>query len=535
MSKISEPLWWQGAVIYQIYPRSFFDSNDDGVGDLNGITEKLSYVAELGVDAIWISPFLKSPQADFGYDVSDYYQIDPLFGDIAAFDTLIQKAHQLGLRVLMDMVLNHTSDQHPWFQESRQNAHNPKANWYVWADPKADGSPPNNWLSVFGGKAWEWDESRKQYYLHNFLASQPDLNFHEPQVVEALLAATEFWLQRGVDGFRLDTANFYTHDVALRDNPLRADHEPPAEGVPPQNPYARQHHVYDKSRPENFIFLKKIRALINRYPHATTLGEVGDNIATAASYVQGHEHLHMVYNFRLLDISSDFSPRLMCDVIKELECHIADGWPCWSFSNHDVARTATRFGRGESHDALSKVLLALLFSLRGTVCLYQGEELGLAEAEVPFEKMRDPYGIRFYPEFKGRDGCRTPMPWTSEGGFSQAEPWLPMSEAHLPCAVSVQQENQHSVLSLCQTFLRWRKQQSALCYGDIRLLSVTENLLCFERVWQNQTILAVFNLGEYAQALPAEVKAYAVPLFGHGFETEKDCVLGYGALFFERE
>lgn len=526
--------WWHGAIIYQVYPRSFFDSNQDGVGDLAGITEKLNYIADLGVDAIWISPFLKSPQEDFGYDVSDYYQVDPLFGSLADFDALIEKAHALGLRVLMDMVLNHTSVQHAWFQESRQDRTNPKADWYVWAEPRPDGSAPNNWLSVFGGSAWEWDAGRQQYYLHNFLVSQPDLNFHHPEVVNAVLEATEFWLKRGVDGFRLDTANFYVHDQELRDNPIRAAHEPPAEGVPPQNPYARQHHVYDKSRPENFAILKKIRQLMNRYPNTVTIGEIGDDhsLLTAASYVRGDDHLHMVYNFRLLDASSNFSPNFMREVITELEDHIDDGWPCWSFSNHDVVRVATRFSQGEPHAGRSKVLLALLFSLRGTVCLYQGEELGLVEAEVPFEKMRDPYGIRFYPEFKGRDGCRTPMPWDEiDGGFSNAEPWLPLFAPHLAQAAALQQRDPHSVLQLCKTFLHWRKQYPALCCGEIRVVFATENLLVFERSWQEQTILAAFNLGVEPFQLPVSITQDFSALQGHGFSSALTTVPAWSASF----
>lgn len=505
--KLNEIKWWHSAVIYQIYPRSFFDSNHDGVGDLAGISEKLNYIADLGVDAIWISPFLKSPQEDFGYDVSDYYQIDSLFGNLADFDELINKAHALGIRILMDMVMNHTSIQHEWFVESRQNKTNPKADWYVWADAKADGSAPNNWLSVFGGSSWEWDETRQQYYLHNFLASQPDLNFHNPEVVQAMLDATEFWLKRGVDGFRLDTANFYVHDQLLRDNPIRAAHEPPAEGVPPENPYARQHHIYDKSRPENFAILKQVRQLMNRYPNTVTIGEIGDDnsLITAASYVKGEDHLHMVYNFKLLDASANFSPLLLKNIISELEQHIEDGWPCWSFSNHDVVRVATRFSHGHPNAALSKVLLSLLLSLRGTVCMYQGEELGLTEADVPFEKMRDPYGIRFYPTFKGRDGCRTPMPWQQQnGGFSSIEGWLPVCEEHLAQAVDVQLKDEASVLNHCQHFLHWRKQHSALCHGDIRIVHADDHVLAFERMSANQNILAVFNLSSTEQTLTVE-------------------------------
>jgi len=527
--RIQHPKWWHGAIIYQIYPRSFFDSNHDGIGDLQGITEKLPYIADLGVDAIWISPFLKSPQEDFGYDVSDYYEIDPLFGSLADFDALVQKAHALKLRVLMDMVLNHTSAQHPWFIESRKDRSNPKANWYVWASPKPDGSPPNNWLSVFGGEAWEWDSVRQQYYFHNFLSSQPDLNFHHPEVLEAMLKVGQFWLSRGVDGFRLDTANYYIHDKDLRDNLLRADHEPSSEGVPPDNPYGRQYHLYDKSRPENFFVLKQIRKLMDCYPDTVTIGEVADDhcLVTAANYVKGQEHLHMVYNFRLLDASSNFSAKFIYDCILELEKHLEDGWPCWSFSNHDVQRVATRFSHGKPTDTLSKLLLALLFSLRGTICLYQGEELGLVEAEVPFEKMQDPYGLRFYPVFKGRDGCRTPMPWTKEGGFSNAAPWLPLYLPHLMQSVSIQEHHPDSVLQFCKQFLRWRKSQAALLYGDIHDLRFEGNILMFERNHESQQIALAFNLGEEEKRI--EQKGDVKILKGHEFLfkcTSKSSLLG---------
>jgi alpha-glucosidase len=291
--------WWRGGVIYQIYPRSFSDSSKDGIGDLNGITERLDYVAKLGADCIWLSPFFKSPMKDFGYDVSDYCDVDQMFGTLEDFDALTRRAKELGLKVMIDQVFSHTSDQHPWFKESRSSRDNPKADWFVWAESKPDGSPPNNWLSVFGGSAWQWDTRRCQYYLHNFLASQPDLNFHNEAVQAQILAVAKFWLDRGVQGFRLDTANFYFHDKLLRDNPPWGD-RPRTDGtVPPNNPYARQKHLYDKTRPENLGFLKRLRALLDSYPETTSVGEIAsDNpFVTISEYTSGGEGLHMAYLF----------------------------------------------------------------------------------------------------------------------------------------------------------------------------------------------------------------------------------------------
>jgi len=528
--------WWRGAVIYQIYPRSFHDTNQDGIGDLVGIIEKLNYIAELGVDAIWISPFLRSPQNDFGYDVSDYFDVDPLFGSLHDFDLLIEKAHQLNLKIIMDLVLNHTSDQHAWFQESCQNRNNSKADWYVWADAKKEGIPPNNWLSVFGGSAWTWHPQREQYYLHNFLASQPDLNFHCPQVVEAVLNILEFWLKRGVDGFRLDAVNYYFHDALLRDNPIRPEEEIGAEGAPAANPYTRQYHLYDKTQPENYMVLKKIRELLNRYKGTMTIGEVGDDnsLLTGAAYTKGETFLHTVYSFRMLDVSDDFSAEFMHKTIEESEKHMTESWPCWAFSNHDVPRVATRFAHGKPSPALNKILMATLLSLRGSVCLYQGEELGLTEAEVAYEKMRDPYGLNFYPKFKGRDGCRTPMPWHERIEPSAVEPWLPIYEPHFNNAVPLQDSNKNSELNAYRQFLKWRKKFPALIKGDLQLLPFSKDILAFQRKLNQQNIIIILNLSD-------QIKEYQLPnkpyekLEGHGFQAELKnntaYLPPYGALF----
>lgn len=499
--------WWRGGVIYQIYPRSFADSNHDGIGDLPGITAKLDYVASLGVDAIWISPFFASPMKDFGYDVSDYCNVDPMFGTLADFDALIAKADALGIKVMVDMVISHSSDQHAWFKQSRSSRDNAKADWYVWADPKPDGSPPNNWLSVFGGSAWEWNTTRRQYYLHNFLSCQPDLNFHNPEVQEAVLSACEFWLKRGVKGFRMDTANFYFHDQKLRDNP--PNEGPPPENVPESNPYGMQEHLYDISQPENLVFFERLRALLDRYDSTASVGELGakDALGMIGDYTQAGKRLHMVYTFSFLN--DNFTPAFFRRTIDYLESCIGDGWPCWAFSNHDVRRAASRFAP-DALDAGGRVLLALLGSLRGSLCLYQGEELGLPEADIAFEDLQDPYGIRFWPEFKGRDGCRTPMPWQAaepNAGFSNVRPWLPVPPEHAARAVDVQANDPDSLLQFYRRFLAWRKNQPALLHGDIAFIEAGENILAITRSTTKQRLLCVFNLSDQHQTVRLEEAA----------------------------
>ena len=491
--------WWRGAVIYQIYPRSFLDTNGDGVGDLPGIIQRLDYVASLGVDAIWIAPFFRSPMADFGYDIADYRDVDPLFGTLDDFDRLLAKAHSLGLKVMIDQVLSHTSDQHAWFKVSRESQDNPKADWYVWADAKPDGSAPNNWLSIFGGSAWKWEPRRGQYYLHNFLSSQPDLNFHHPDVRAAVLDNVRFWLDKGVDGLRLDAINFCFHDRQLRDNPPKPKEKRVGRGFSPDNPYAFQYHLYNNTQPENLDFLGELRHLLDRYPTAVTLGEISseDSLATMAEYTRDHR-LHMGYSFELL--SSDFSAAYIRHTVEQLEAQMHDGWPCWAISNHDVERVLTRWGNGNASPRLANLLTAMLCSLRGSVCVYQGEELGLTEAEVPFESMRDPYGIAFWPNFKGRDGCRTPMPWNGGAfaGFSQTDPWLPIDEKHKALAVAHQEADPDSVLQGFRRFMQWRAEQPALRWGDIRFLDTPEPALAFVRSHGGEKVLAVFNLGKHA-------------------------------------
>ena len=501
-----DPDWWRGAAIYQIYPRSFQDSNNDGIGDLAGIIHRLEHVAKLGVDAIWISPFFRSPMLDFGYDVSDYRDVDPMFGSLGDFDALIDRAHGLGLRVLIDLVMSHTSDQHPWFKESRSSRDNARADWYVWADAKPDGSPPNNWLSIFGGSAWEWDGERMQYYLHNFLTQQPDLNFHCPAVQAEMLDTARYWLDRGVDGFRLDTVNFYFHDKALRDNPALAPADRNENTAPAVNPYNFQDHLYDKTQPENIDFLRRLRAVMDDYPGTTSVGEVGESqrgTQVQADYTAGDDLLHMCYDF---DFLSNVYPTggQVARVLERYMRIVTEGWACWAYSNHDVVRHPTRWGLG---DAAARAYAGLLMSIRGSVCLYQGEELGLSEAYVAFEDLQDPYGKRFWPKFKGRDGCRTPMPWsadTAHGGFTEAHPWLPVAMEHLGHAVSVQERDPDSMLNFYRAMLGFRTAHAALRKGGMTILGATDDAISFIRDHDGVEVFCAFNLSDRAQdvALP---------------------------------
>lgn len=509
--------WWREAIIYQVYPRSFLDTNGDGVGDLSGITGKLEYIAGLGVDIVWISPFFKSPMKDFGYDVSDYCEVDPLFGTLADFDRLVAKAHSLGLKIMIDQVLSHTAEEHPWFAESRKSRDNPKADWYVWSDPKPDGNPPNNWLSVFGGSSWQWDSRRKQYYLHNFLASQPDMNFHKPEVQQAHLDNLRFWLERGVDGVRMDACNFHFHDPELRSNPAAARRD--TATVTDVNPYGMQSHIYDKTRPENVEYLKRIRALLNEFG-AIAIGEVGadDALGVMAEYTAGGDKLHLAYSFNLL--TPEFSAKHIRTQVEEFEARVKGGWASWSVGNHDSIRVATRWGRGYPTPALSKVVLAMQLSLRGTPCLYQGDELALTEADVPYELLQDPYGITFWPEFKGRDGCRTPMPWTAEtpnAGFTSGKPWLPVDPAHVAAAASVQDADPQSTLNAARRLIAWRRNLPQLTRGEIKFFDAPEPVLALRRDLAGLPgILAVFNLGPEPVTIPWPEAQNATALEGHG-------------------
>ena len=521
--------WWRSAVIYQVYPRSFQDSTGDGIGDLPGITSRLPHIADLGADCIWLSPIFESPQADMGYDVSNYLEVDPQFGTMEDFDTLIATAHDLGLKVIVDQVLSHTSDQHEWFKASRKDRTNDKADWYVWADPLPDGSPPTNWHSHFGGPAWEFDPQRGQYYQHNFLTSQPDLNFHNPDVVEAILDTCKFWLERGLDGFRLDTVNYYFHDQKLRSNPA-AQAKPQVMAT---DLYGMQDNIYNKTRPENLKFLEKLRKLTDQYDDIMMVGEVGEmgnkSIEIMGRYTEGTSRLHMAYSFAML--GPDFNAEHFRNCIEGFQRGAPDGHPYWSFSNHDVPRQVTRWAKhAVSEDAMARFACAMLMSFEGTIGIYQGEELGKSETEMEFHELTDPPAIRFWPAVKGRDGCRTPMVWEKDaahGGFTTGTPWLPVKAKQ--ASVAVDQHGEDSVLEFYKDVIARRKASPAMSRGVTTFLTLPEPLLAFTRVADEETLTFVFNLSkdshkitlkgnaEVAFAGQATLDGTTLTLNGNGF------------------
>jgi alpha-glucosidase len=503
MTVLSVKPWWRGAAIYQIYPRSFADANGDGVGDIPGITAHLDHVASLGVDAIWVSPFFTSPMLDFGYDVSDFCDVDPIFGTLADFDAMVERAHELGLKVIIDQVYSHTSDQHAWFKESRDSRTNAKADWYVWADPKPDGTAPNNWQSIFSGPAWTWDARRRQFYFHNFLKEQPDLNLHNPDVQAALLEAGRFWLDRGVDGFRIDAVLHLMHDPALTDNPPSSD---------PNRFKARGHdfqdNIYNQGHPGIMPFLSRVRALTDEYEDVFTVAEVGGAgvIDFTVSCASGDDRLNSAYGFDFL-----YAGALTPELIAQSQSHWPEaqgvGWPSWAFENHDAPRAISRWSYGEHRDAFLRLKIALFASLRGNIILYQGEELGLDQVEIAHHQVRDPEALRNWPMTLSRDGARTPMPWQAEApnaGFSEAQPWLPIGPNHPAMAVDRQNADTGSLLNTTRRMIAIRKASAALSNGRFDVLTAEDALLVFERTADaaagSERMLCAFNISEKAQS-----------------------------------
>jgi alpha-glucosidase len=495
-------LWWQTGVIYQIYPRSFQDSNGDGVGDLAGIIQRLDYLSDtLGVDAIWLSPFYPSPMADFGYDVSNYTGVDPIFGTLADFDRLVVEAHRRNLRVIIDFVPNHTSDQHPWFLESRASRDNPKRDWYVWHDPSPRsreegrvGALPNNWQSCFGGPAWEWDEKTGQYYLHSFLKEQPDLNWRNPEVKQAMFDVVRFWLERGVDGFRIDVAHYIMKDPEFRDNPYRTDIDI-EEYRKKDHLYVAQIHLHDKGHPDVHTVYREFRQLLDAYSVERPRYSVGeihidDWNAWASYYGANLDELHMPFNFNLM--RAPWSPRSLRHVVDGLEAAIPPGaWPNYVLGNHDEPRIATKYGQ-----EYVRIAAMLLLTLRGTPTLYQGDELGMENVDIPPEKQKDPYGIRV--PGKGRDGCRTPMQWSAapNAGFAPAgaECWLPPASDYPTMNVERQLADPPSVLNLYRRLLAYRRATPALQWGSYRPVDgVPESCYVFLREADGQKVLVALN------------------------------------------
>ncbi|ACR79874.1 alpha amylase catalytic region [Kosmotoga olearia TBF 19.5.1] len=510
---MKEP-WWKGAVIYQVYPRSFKDSNNDGIGDLKGVSSKLDYIADLGVDAIWLSPIYKSPMKDFGYDISDYYAIDPIFGTMEDFDELLEEAHKRGLKVILDMVLNHTSDQHPWFIESRSSRDNPKADWYIWVDGEK-GTPPNNWQSYFGGSAWNWDETRKQYYLCLFTKEQPDLNWRNPEVKKAVFDVVRFWLEKGVDGFRLDVVNLYYKDAKLRNNPRKKRRT--------EIEFENYYNIFTRDRPETLLAVEELQEIVDSFGDRVTIGEV----ATDLGVIQYYEYtkpgrLNLAFNFEFKDVNI-FSARAFGDVIDLTERIFGEvAWPSYVLGNHDSPRFISRFSNGKDDVQRARVLAAMLLTVRGTPFLYAGEEIGMTEGDIPYEKLQDPLGVNLWPKHKGRDGCRTPMQWDDSefAGFSTVEPWLPVNENKNEVNVEHEARDPNSMLNYYKELLRLRKESNALKFGDYRKLETSNTeVLAYLREYEDERKIVILNFND--QEVGLELKGTDFKGFSVQFGTHR--------------
>lgn len=497
MSDDSRP-WWLGAVLYHVYVRSFFDSDGDGHGDLPGVEARLDYIQSLGVDGIWLSPIHPSPNRDWGYDVADFEGVQPDYGTAEDFQSLLDAAHARGLKVVLDEVLSHTSDEHPWFIESLTGGpEGPKADWYVWADPSEDGTAPNNWLSVFGGPAWAYQPARRQHYHHKFLRQQPKLNWRSTGAREAALSVLDHWLAKGVDGFRLDVAGTFLHDAALTDNPP----VPMAERTRHDWSHAGnlQRHLFDSNLPENVETLEVIRRRVEAHSGINggdrfVFGEFSEEEERCGAYLSPADGLHSAYTFVLL-LARQLTPAFIKDHYATLGAYPAH-WPTISFSNHDVPRTVSRFGGEDASPELAKLLFALLISLRGTTLIYQGEELGLPQATLRRDQLRDPVGDLYWPYSGGRDGCRTPMPWAPGPalGFTSGTPWLPAAEEHAGLTVEAQEADPESNLAFARAMLAFRKASPAMTAGSLEFLEVPDPVLAFVRRDGEETIACLFNL-----------------------------------------
>lgn len=486
-SVLSQHLWWQHGVIYQIYPRSFQDSNDDGVGDLPGIISRLDYLQWLGVDCVWLSPVFSSPMADFGYDISDYQGIHPLFGTMDDFDELLKEVHNRGMKLLLDLVPNHTSDQHPWFLESKSSRDNPKRDWYIWHDGKNDGGLPNNWLSVFGGHAWEWDDTTQQYYYHAFLKEQPDLNWRNPEVQEAMMNVMRFWLDKGIDGFRVDVMWHMIKDAQLRDNP------PFPGSTYDANDLIYDHYtpVYSTDQPEVHDIVRMMRAVTDEYDERVLIGEIYLPIHKLVTYYgQDNKGAHLPFNFQLLTLPWD-APQIAM-AIDEYEGALPEnGWPNWVLGNHDKPRISSRVGRAQA-----KVAALMLLTLRGTPTIYYGDEIGMRDVPIPMNEIVDPQGLNMPDLNVSRDPSRTPMQWSSDinAGFSGHKPWLRLPINSGRVNVDKQKDDEYSKLSFYRKLIRLRKEHAALNIGDYRPVYADQQLISYIREWGDEKFLIILNL-----------------------------------------
>jgi alpha-glucosidase len=505
------PTWWQSGVIYQVYPRSFQDTNGDGIGDLAGIGRRLDYLVDLGIDAVWISPIFPSPMVDFGYDVSDYSGVHPMFGTMADFDALLAAAHARGLRLLLDFVPNHSSNQHPWFLESRSSRTSPKRDWYIWRDPApgADGSwaPPNNWISDFGGSAWEWDAATGQYYYHAMLVEQPDLNWRNPDLKRAMLDAMRFWLDKGVDGFRVDILWHMIKAADFPDNPANPDWRP---GMADMHKVLQLHST---DQPEVFVIAEEMRALADSYGakgrERVLVGEIYLPIERLMAYYgKAGEGVHLPFNFQLIDAPWD--ARSLYRMIADYEAALPpDGWPNWVLGNHDRPRVAAKLG-----EAQARVAAMLLMTLRGTPTLYYGDELGIGRVDIPPGKVQDPRELREPGLGFGRDPVRTPMPWdaSAHAGFTSGEPWLPLNPDWATRNVAAETQDAGSMLTLHRELLRLRRAHKALAIGAIDLIEAEGDVLAYERVHEGERVFVALNLGAEEQIAPMPLGAFRLLL-----------------------
>jgi alpha-glucosidase len=490
-----DEFWWRHGIFYQIYPRSFQDSNADGVGDIKGIIERLPYLVALGVDAIWLSPIFPSPMADFGYDIADYAGVDPLFGTMEDFDALVEAAHAAGLKVILDLVPNHTSDQHPWFVESRSSRDNPKRDWYIWREPAADGGPPNNWLSEFGGSAWEYDTATRQYYYHAFLAQQPDLNWRNPEVRQAVYDVMRFWLRKGVDGFRVDVIWHLIKDAEFRDNPPNPDFRggrPPHEKILP---------LHSTDQVEVHDVIAEMRSVVDEFDGRVLIGEIYLPLERLVAYYgKDLSGTHLPFNFALL--SAPWHAREIEQIIFEYESVLPAGaWPNWVLGNHDRPRVASRVGRDQA-----RVAAMLLLTLRGTPTLYYGDEIGMQQVPIAPDQVRDPFEKNVPGIGVGRDGCRTPMQWdaTAYAGFSRSPPWLPLSNDFLHENVVNLDADSRSILSLYKALIDLRKKLPQLVSGDYVPVAAEGDLLLYRRQSEGMPVVIALNLGAEAVSLELE-------------------------------
>lgn len=487
-----ETTWWKRGIVYQIYPRSFQDSNGDGIGDLKGIRQRLDYLAWLGVDAIWISPIFTSPMADFGYDVADYCGIDPIFGTLEDFDHLIEEAHARGLKLILDFVPNHTSDQHPWFQESQSSRTNPKRDWYIWRDAKPDGSPPNNWISNFGGSAWEWDEATGQYYYHAFLKEQPDLNWRNPEVRAAMYDSLRFWLNRGVDGFRVDVIWHLIKDAEFQDNPPNLAYQPSQAEI---NRFLQ---VYSADQPEVHEVVSEMRRVLDEYPERVLIGEIYLPLERLVAYYgRDLAGAHLPFNFQL--IHTAWNAREIAALIAEYEAAVPEGgWPNWVLGNHDQPRIGARVGPQQA-----RVAAMLLLTLRGTPTMYYGDEIGIGKVEIPPDAVQDPWEKNEPGLGLGRDPERTPMHWdgSAQGGFTSGRPWLPLDQSFASCHVEGLRNDPASILMLYRRLIELRQEHLALSVGRYTPVTAEGDVLVYERQHGTELMLVALNLGSQPHTL----------------------------------